>query len=122
MSEQTLGQGEIVTIQFDRPSALLGLEMAQDSGFHNDIPGLALLASRKDLDDDFSASALVIDFLVSTASSVTAAAVTAKVSKVLSERGKKKGITIVVTLLPRSPEDRSLRLGVTSKDQPADQS
>jgi hypothetical protein len=121
MPEQTLEQGEIIIIQFDRQTAVLGLELTQESGLHDGIPGLALVAPRQNLDEDFSAGAYVLEFLVSTASGVAATAVTALVSKVLSERGKRKGLSIVVIPLPSAPEDDSLRLGIICKEQVGDQ-
>jgi len=119
--EQTLQQGEIVTIQFDRPTAFLGLELNQESPPEDGIPGLALVAPQGDLDDDFSAAAYIIEFLVASASGITATAVCNLVSKVLSERGKTRGITIVVEQLPSAPEDDRLRLRVTSQNEPPEQ-
>jgi hypothetical protein len=116
MRDQNLKQGEVITIEFDRPTAFLGIELAR-TGLDNGIPALALLGPRKDLDDDFSASAYILDFLISSASGVTATAVTALVSKLLSDRGKRDGVTIIVTRLPGTPEDRSLRIGVTHAEQ-----
>ena len=121
MSERTLEQGEVIAIQFDRPTAFLGLELAQESGLQDGIPGLALVAPAHDLDDDFSASAYVVEFLVSTASGVAATAVTALVSKIFSERGKHKGLTVIVVPLPGAPEDNSFRLSVSCTEQPGNQ-
>ncbi len=120
MPEQIFQQGQIIVIQFDAQTAFLGLELTQESGLREGIPGLGLLAQRQGVDDEFSAGAFVVEFLVSTASGITATAVTALVSKILSKRGKSKGLTIIVEPLPKAPEDDSLRLGVTLEEQPND--
>lgn len=120
MPEQTLGQGQIIVIQFDPPTASLGLELTRESALRHGIPGLTLIAPRQDLDDDFGAGAYLVEFLVSAASGVTATAVTALVSKILSKHGTNKGLTIIVEPLPKAPEDNRLRLSVTCKEQASD--
>jgi hypothetical protein len=116
--EKTLQQGEIITIQFDRPTAFLGLELTQESALRDAMPGLGLIAPQQDLDDDFSAGTYVVEFVVSTVSGITTAAVTALVSKVLTDRKKNTDLKIIVQSLPVAPEDNSLRLGVTCEDRP----
>lgn len=111
MSERQLGQGDAVLVECGRSTAPLGIELADTGVLNGELGRIArVLGPDGRLSDDFSAGSYVLQFLVATASGVSAATLIDLVKAELERRARRKGIKIEIDVLNTSPDDDSIRL------------
>lgn len=111
MSERQLGQGDGILVECGRSTAPLGIELADNGVLEGELGRIARVLGPDDrLSDDFSAGSYVLQFLVATASGVSAAGVIALIKAELERRAARSGIEIEIDELSTSPDDDSIRL------------
>jgi hypothetical protein len=115
MTDQELGQGSIITVEFDKVSAPLGFELAEPGMVGGEIAQIVrVLEPRRRIDDDFNAGAYIIEFVVIAAANISVGAAIGLIKGLINRRAAQRGLTTDVHQLPRAPLDTSVRLAVTS--------
>ena len=111
MSERQLEQGDAVLVECGRSTAALGIELADTGVLEGELGRTARVLGPDDrISDDFSAGSYALQFLVATASGVSAAGLIALVKAELERRARRNGIEIEIDVLNTSPDDDSIRL------------
>lgn len=114
MLNHDLCQGSIVIVEFDRDSAPLGLEITEPGVVCGQIAeNLRVLPPGRRLDDDYSASAYQVEFVVIAATNISVGSVIGMIKGLVSRRAARRGLTVDIDQLPRAPQDGSVRLAVT---------
>lgn len=120
MSERQLRQGEAVLVECGRSTAPLGIELVDTGVLDGELGRIARVLGPDDrLSDDFSAGSYVLQFLVGTASGVSATSLVALIKAELERRAKRNKIEIEIDVLNTSPDDDSIRLRLRLADAPS---
>ncbi len=114
MLDQELSQGTIITVEFDKGSAPLGLDLTEPGVVSGEIAeNLRMLAPCRRLDEDFSASTYAVEFVVIAAANISVQSAMGLIKGLISRRAARRGLIADVYWLPRAPQDSSVRLAVT---------
>jgi hypothetical protein len=108
-----LRQGDAVLLECGRSTAPLGIELAETGVLDSELGRVTRVLGPEDrLADDFSAGSYLLQFLVATASGISATGLVALIKAEIERRADRRGIEIEIDELPAAPDDSSIRLRV----------
>ncbi|MFJ8363554.1 hypothetical protein [Streptomyces sp. NPDC093984] len=120
VSDLVLRQGDVVEVEFDRPSAALALELAEPGGLPEELARTArILPPRREIGEDFTVGAHLVEFAILVAGGITADGFIELVKGAISARARKHGAKTRVEQLRRAPTDLTVHLVVRLDDTPA---
>ncbi|MFG2349577.1 hypothetical protein [Streptomyces phaeochromogenes] len=119
MTERPLKQGEVVRVEFDRASAPLGIELAQPGALDGQLGQIAtVLPAQRDIKDDFSLGAFLVEFAIASASGVSSSVLVEMVRASVTKRAARRNASVEVERLHRPPGDESIHLVVRIERRP----
>ncbi|MBY8864325.1 hypothetical protein K7787_01045 [Streptomyces sp. RCPT1-4] len=120
VSDLVLRQGDVVEVEFDRPSAALAQELAEPGGLPDELARAArVLPPRREIGEDFTVGAHLLEFAILVAGGITADGFIQLVKSAVSARARKHGAETRVEQLRRAPTDLTVHLVVRLEDAPA---